>query len=105
MSSQMTFITVKQQPFSSYSYYRDITVTNTPAIANYQMSVTVLYNSHMKTDFGDIRFMGPDDITAYDYWMEQKTDGSSAVFWVNVPGCQYRYFRMYYGNSVPDNNQ
>jgi PKD repeat protein len=98
-SSQVTFINVSRT-FSSLSYYRDITVTNSPAIADYQMKVTVPYDAHMKPDFGDIRFIGSDGSTAYNYWMEKKTDGSSAVFWVNVPVSSTSAFRMYYGNST-----
>jgi PKD repeat protein len=98
MSSQVTFINVSRI-FSPWSYYRDITVTNSPAIANYQMRVNVPYDAHMKTDFGDIRFIGTDGTTAYDYWMEKKTDGTSAVFWVKVPTASTTTFRMYYGNS------
>jgi PKD repeat protein len=81
------------------AYYRDITVTNSPAIANYQMRVNVPYDAHMKTDFGDIRFNGSDGTTVYDYWMETKTDGVSAVFWVEVPTASTTTFRMYYGDS------
>jgi PKD repeat protein len=98
MSSQVTFINVSRI-FSPWSYYREITVTNSPAIANYQMTVNVPYDAHMKTDFGDIRFMGTDGTTVYDYWMEKKTDGTSAVFWVKVPTASTTTFRMYYGNS------
>lgn len=97
-SSQKTFINVTGL-ISPGSYYRDITVTNSPAIANYQMKVEVPYSAHMKTDFGDIRFTGSDGTTTYDYWMEKKTDGTSAVFWVNVPAASTTNFRMYYGNA------
>jgi hypothetical protein len=85
--------------FTKLLYYREISVTNSPAIANYQMKVSVTYDAHMKTDFGDIRFTGTDGTTAYDYWMEKKTDGTSAVFWVKVPTASTTTFRMYYGNS------
>jgi PKD repeat protein len=97
-SSQKTFINVTGV-ISPGSYYRDITVTNSPAIANYQMKVEVPYSAHMKTDFGDIRFTGSDGTTTYDYWIEKKTDGTSAVFWVNVPAASTTNFRMYYGNA------
>jgi len=80
------------------TYYREITVTDSPAIADYQMKVTVPYDAHMKTDFGDIRFTGTDGTTVYNYWMETKTDGSSAVFWVKVPAASTTMFRMYYGD-------
>ncbi|MCX6684680.1 MAG: DUF2341 domain-containing protein [Methanoregula sp.] len=98
VSSQVTFINVSRT-FSPWSYYRDIAVTNSPAIASYQMKVNVPYDAHMKTDFGDIRFIGTDGTTAYDYWMEKKTDGTNAVFWVNVPAASTTTFRMYFGNS------
>jgi PKD repeat protein len=98
VSSQLTFVNVSR-PFSPYSYYSDITVTNPPAMADYQMSVTVPYRANMKSDFGDIRFIGSDGTTAYNYWMEKKTDGASAVFWVKVPVASTGTFRMYYGNS------
>lgn len=64
---------------------------------NYQMRITVHYgsgtdsgedvytNNHCKTDFGDIRFTADDGITLLDYWMESKTDGDNAVFWVRIP--------------------
>jgi PKD repeat protein len=98
ISSQLTFINVSRTS-GAWSYYRDISVTNSPPIADYQMKVTVPYDAHMKSDFGDIRFIGNDGTTVYDYWMEKKTDGSSAVFWVNVPTASTTNFRMYYGNS------
>jgi PKD repeat protein len=97
-SSQKTFINVTGV-ISPGSFYRDITVTNSPAIANYQMKAEVPYSAHMKTDFGDIRFTGSDGTTTYSYWMEKKTDGTSAVFWVNVPAASTTNFRMYYGNA------
>jgi len=36
-----------------------------------------------KTDFGDIRFR--QDETTLDYWIEDQTDSSYAIFWVKVP--------------------
>lgn len=98
ISSQVTFVNVST--YRQFSYYREITVTNSPAVANYQMMVTVPYSAHMKPDFGDIRFVGTDGTTLYNYWMQEKSDGSSAVFWVNVPAAGTTLFRMYYGNST-----
>ena len=98
VSSQVTFVNVSR-PFSGLSYYRNVAVASSPAIADYQMRVTVPYSAHMKTDFGDIRFTGTDGTTAYNYWMESKADGSSAIFWVNVPSAGTTLFRMYYGNT------
>jgi PKD repeat protein len=99
VSSQISFINVSK-PFSQYSYYRDITPSSLIPVANYQMKVSVPYNSNMKADFGDIRFMDNDGVTPYSYWMESKTDGANAVFWVKVPAASTPKFRMYYGNST-----
>jgi hypothetical protein len=61
----------------------------------------VALHSHAKTDFGDVRFTDDDGVTPLDYWMEEKSDGKYAVFWVKVaddlstnPATIY----MYYGN-------
>jgi hypothetical protein len=63
---------------------------------NYQVKITVHYgsgtdsggdvycNSKCKADFGDIRFTDDDCVTLLSYWMESKTDGDNAVFWVKV---------------------
>lgn len=39
-----------------------------------------------RTDFGDIRFTDDGGSTELDYWMESKTDGDNAVFWVEISG-------------------
>jgi len=36
-----------------------------------------------RTDFGDIRFR--QGVTELDYWLQEKTDSSHAIFWVEVP--------------------
>jgi uncharacterized repeat protein (TIGR01451 family) len=45
---------------------------------------TVYCESHCQTNFGDIRFTDNDGDTQLDYWMEEKTDGDDATFWVEV---------------------
>jgi hypothetical protein len=63
---------------------------------------TVLAERHCRTDFGDIRFTDNDGITPLDYWMETKTDGDSAVFWVKVAddlSSEDRTIYVYYGKS------
>ena len=62
-----------------------------------------LYNSS-RSDFGDVRFTGSDGSTQLDYWIEERTDGNYAVFWVEVdridasPGSGTVY--IYYGNNA-----
>jgi len=43
----------------------------------------VLLAGKCKTDFGDIRFM--QGATELDYWLQEKVDGSYAIFWVKIP--------------------
>jgi hypothetical protein len=80
----------------------------------YQKQITVHYgsgtdgdddvycNSHCRTDFGDIRFTDDNGTTLLDYWMESKTDGDYAVFWVEVAddlSTQNQTIYIYYGKS------
>lgn len=62
---------------------------------------TVYLNSNSNTDFSDIRFTSADGTTELDYWIESKTDGSSATVWVevadNLDSNQDIY--LYYGNA------
>jgi hypothetical protein len=81
---------------------------------SYQVKVTVHYgsgadggehvylDSNCRTDFGDIRFTDDDGVSLLDYWMESKTDGDNAVFWVEVAddlSSQNRTIYVYYNNS------
>jgi len=68
---------------------------------DYQMRIPVTYDSHMQTDFDDIRFTDDDGETLLDHWRETYTVSTSAVFWVevadNLDSSQDIY--MYYGNA------
>ncbi len=82
---------------------KSITLSNSGStLTNYQVKVDVTYDSDMQTDFDDIRFRASDGTTALDFWLESKTDSTSAVFWVEVPsipnGSSTIY--MYYKNSL-----
>jgi hypothetical protein len=61
---------------------------------------TVFCNGYCQSDFSDIRFVDSDGITELDYWMEENSDSSNAVFWVEVTDTldfdQVIY--IYYGN-------
>ncbi len=83
-----------------------ITIDNTgyaSALTNYQVKVTVTYDSDMQSDFDDIRFTtSGDSPTAIDYWRETYTAGSTATFWVEVPSIpasSTTTISMYYGNA------
>jgi len=80
-----------------------ITGSTDGALTNYQLKITVTYDSDMQPDFDDIRFTSSDGTTLIDHWLESKTDSSTADFWVEVPSIpaspDTTTIYMYYGNS------
>jgi len=88
---------------NSYLRRKVVTVSNSSGVAlsNYQVKLTVAYDSDMQTDFDDLRFTSSDKKTLLNYWLESKTDSSSAVVWVKLPSIPTTgtTIYMYYGNS------
>jgi hypothetical protein len=68
---------------------------------DYQVKVDVTYDFDMRSDFGDIRFVDSNDSSELKYWIETKTDSTSAVFWVKVPSIPNggKTIYMYYNNG------
>lgn len=58
-------------------------IGSTMAIADLRDQVTL--DGKCRTDFGDVRFTEDDGVTELDYWIESKTDGDNAIFWVEIP--------------------
>lgn len=98
---------------SDWDYRKEITVNNTGSeLTNYQVmftvnrssgtdsGTTVYLNGKCEEDYDDIRFVGADDTTAWDYWIESSS-ATVATIWVEVPslptGDTTGY--LYYGNS------
>lgn len=52
--------------------------------SGYQVRTVVNYDADMQTDFDDIRWVDNDDATELSYWLEQKVDSDSAVYWIRV---------------------
>jgi len=94
-----------QQWLPNFSYREPIIITN-PAgadVTNYQVLVTVPWNSHMQADFDDLRFTSQDGFTLLNYWLESKVDSTSARVWVKIPAVLASSsvtIYMYYGNSA-----
>lgn len=91
-------------PYPGWSNYKVLTITNANAsiLTDMQVKVTVDYVSSMQSTFADVRFSSSDGATDIPYWLESKTDGVSAVFWVKIPSLAASAttnIRMYYGNS------
>lgn len=94
---------------ASWSKRKAITVNNTgnsSTLANYQVKVIVTYDADMQPDFDDIRFTDTNGTTLLDYWLESKSDSSTATFWVEVPtitGSSNKNIYVYYGNADATN--
>lgn len=68
---------------------------------------TVYLNSHAQNDFDDVRFTDNDETTELDYWLERKTDGVIAYFWVELAddlGAGNVTIYVYYGNAGAASN-
>jgi len=86
---------------SGYSKRKAVAVNAPSSLSNYQVVLTVTYDSDMQVDFDDLRFTTSDKTTLMNYWIESKTNSSIAKIWIKVPtltsGSNTIY--MYYGNS------
>lgn len=94
--------------YNSWGKRQPITVTNSGAAqTNYQVRMSITYNSSMQSDFDDLRFTNSAG-TALDYWLETKTDGVSAIVWVEVDSLAVSgtttTVYMYYGNASAISN-
>lgn len=68
-------------------YRIPITITGSAdgALVDFQIPVTLTYSANMQADFSDIRFRAADGTTLLSFWLESKTDSTTATFWVKVP--------------------
>ena len=68
---------------------------------NYQIMVTIPYDSNMQNDYDDIRFTAFDNITLLDHWRESYTASTTAIFWVEVSANldSNQIITMYWGNA------
>lgn len=91
----------------SWIYRKQVTIQN-PSL-NYQMKITIGYDSHAssvdvhlegkcKTDFSDVRFVNKNNTAELSYWVENKTNGDKALIWVKTNGEDA--LNIYYGNSA-----
>lgn len=89
---------------ASWTKRKAITVTENSGadLTNYQVKITVLYDSDMQADFDDIRFTDENGSDLIDHWLESKTDSTTADFWVEIPtltASSSKTIYMYYGNG------
>ncbi len=88
---------------TGWTYRQNITLHGTSgAGTNYQINITVTYDSEMQSDFDDIRFTDDDGTTLLDHWRETYTASTTALFWVEVADSlnSNQLIYMYYGNDA-----
>jgi hypothetical protein len=87
----------------AWNFRKAITINNPgTALTDYQIPITIVYDSDMQADFDDLRFTSSDGSTLLPYWLESKTDSTTAKVWVKVPtisASAATTIYMYYGNG------
>jgi len=98
-----------------YRKAHNITGSTAGSQTNFPVALSVHYDNGVdnagevylsgkcRTDFGDIRFTDLTGANPLDYWIQQKTDGAQALFWVEI-GCipanpNSATIYIYYGNA------
>ncbi|MCK9578301.1 DUF2341 domain-containing protein [bacterium] len=100
-SSSSSKYSISSSGIPGWNKRKPITVSSTSALTDYQIKLVVTYDSDMQADFDDLRFTSSDGKTLLDYWIESKTDSSTATVWVKVPSLisGNTSIFMYYGNT------
>lgn len=89
---------VRKNPFlRDWSNYGIVDIFNPVATAQYQHSVTIPTKPGMLHDFRDLRFFQPDG-SEIPFWIESKTDGSTAFVWFKPYSASNRQAYVFYGN-------
>ncbi|GAM10729.1 protein sidekick-2 [Geobacter sp. OR-1] len=65
---------------------------------NFQMRLTVPYDSDMQGSFADLRFLDNNANLEIPYWIEDKVDGVSATIWIKTGN--NNSLSMYFGNAA-----
>ena len=85
--------------YSAWKYRARIRITNPTATAGYQHKLTLTWKPGMRSDFRDIRFAQQNG-TNCPYWIESKTDRSTATVWIKVPSASQGLMFLYFGNGM-----
>lgn len=107
--------TAKAAWLTNWSYRKSHVIIGVPGSGtNYPINVTCYYgsgtdanrsvylDSKCNEDFGDVRFTDDDQTTQLDYWVQEKTNSSSALIWVEIQDNlnANATIYIYYGNLV-----
>ena len=84
---------------SQFSNKKEITLTHTGTLTDYQKLITISYESAMQADFDDLRFNDASG-NYINYWIESKTDSTTSDIWIKSDyDSGDTVVTMYYGNS------
>ena len=95
---------------SGWSKRKKITLTggSDGAQTDYQIKLTITYDSDMQVDFDDLRFTKANGTELINAWLESKIDSTSAIIWVEFPTTPANTvtedYYMYYGNNSAVSN-
>ena len=80
-------VTIELPDLSNWSEVCSFIINGSPDgnFENYQIKVTIPYQSFMQTNFADIRFTLVDGVTEIPYYLQSYTSGVSATFVLNIP--------------------
>ncbi len=80
----------------------NITNNTGSTLSDYQVKLTLSYDSDMQDDFADIRFIDNNGTTLLPYWMQSYITSTSAIFWIKVPSIPsgIKTIYVYYGNPA-----
>ncbi|MDI6855748.1 MAG: DUF2341 domain-containing protein [Candidatus Thermoplasmatota archaeon] len=87
-----------------WSRRRAISINNSAnpnTLTEYQLKLSIPYDSDMNSDFSDLRFVDYELTTELPYWLENYVASSSANVWIKVPRIEASTtttIYMYYGN-------
>ena len=104
--TEPTFSIDTAEAMNTFSKRKTLTINNNSGgtLADYQIPITVTYASAMQANFNDIRFIDANG-NLLPYWIESKTDSTTALFWIKVNLPLYgtsptgdNTVYMYYGN-------
>lgn len=91
------------EDLGDWGKYREVLIDNNLSqdFKDFQVSITVDYDSDMAPDYSDLRFTDETGKTILPYWLEWDTGPVNAFIWVRVPTIaadDITTIRMYYGN-------
>ena len=81
--------------------YKDITLSSDTDLTDFQVKLSITYDSDMQADFDDLRFADSDN-NVLKHYIESYTASTSATVWVKVPtidDVNGATIKMYYGDS------